>query len=166
MDHVPQTEHVRFDPVDDDPLAYGRILADLWDVAEGLAVVEQDIVIRPDVVDAFLNCPEPWCCYPYECRSSVIPMLGCTRFDSKFLCSYPDAMEEALTLPGGYGPGHYRSVDYSLFRDVLALKHGLQPHCHLPPVEHLNEQQRLSPLVSQEPVLTIDHSYGLGRLAR
>ncbi len=163
MDLVPQTETVWFREVEHDDFEYGRILADAWEKAVGLAVIEQDIVVRKDVVDAFLNCEHEWCCFVYPWTVCIGPAMGCSRWAASFQERYPDAMEEALQLPGGHGPGHFRSVDFVLFRDVLAGKYGEQPHCHLPPVEHLSDRQALQPDVDSTPLLEIPSWYGAAR---
>lgn len=150
-------EHeLRFAHVGDDDYAYGRCLERLWEGGRDFAVVEQDIVIRPDVVDAFTACPEPYCCFPYSWSTEVGPALGCTRFRSELLAAHPEAMREAVATPSAYGqPGHWRQLDVYLMRRILRDRHRLQPHVHLPPVEHLNEQRVLLPGADPTPVMEV-----------
>lgn len=155
--HVPDGDAVRLINVGDDAYLYGRLLAEQWDYRADLAVVEQDIVIRADVVEAFQNCEHDYCCFPYAWTTCVGPALGCTRFRRRFLERYPEAMLEALQTPSSYGlAGHWKQLDVFLMRRILRDKHGEQPHVHLPAVEHLNPEQALVPGASLEPVLTVE----------
>ena len=147
---------LRFEYVGDDDYAYGRALERRWAHGVGFAVVEQDIVIRQDVVDAFDECPEPYCCFPYAWTTDIGPALGCTRFRSELLSAHPEAMRDAVATPSAYGqPGHWRQIDVYLMRRILRDRHGLQPHVHLPPVEHLNEAKRLRDGADPTPVLEV-----------
>lgn len=133
-----------------DPFAYGEVLALQWGFGEDFAVIEQDIVIRPDVVEAFANCPEAYCAFPYAWTTNVGPALGCTRFRADFLQRYPNAMQFVLDMHISY-----RQLDVVLMRRILAKQFGEQPHVHLPPVEHLNPLQRLRPDADPTPMLSV-----------
>lgn len=140
---------VRIDPTD--PYAYGKRLAEEWHRQRSFALCEPDIVYREDVVDAFLDCPEGYCAYPYELATDCMPALGCTRFRASFLRKYPDAMEETLRRRVGF-----RQLDVTLQRAILVREHGEQPHVHLPKVEHLNpEKSPLRPDANPEPLMTL-----------
>lgn len=118
-----------------DDSAYGEIIAELWELGLPLAVVEHDVVIRQDVVDAFVDCPEPYCAFVYQWTTNIGPALGCTRFRPELLDAYPDAARNAA----GVG---YRQFDHALIRRELA-RNGAYPHVHLPIVDHLNPAQQL-----------------------
>lgn len=140
-----------------DPLdhrAYGGTLQNEWQFChaahEGLAIVEPDIVVRPDVIDAFLNCPEPYCAFPYALLTDVMPALGCTRFSAAFIRKYPTLMRDAVATRVGF-----RQFDIVVQRHILVAQFGEQPHVHLPPVEHLNEAKRLRPDASPEPLMSL-----------
>lgn len=156
-EHVPDGDAVRLIDVGPDAYLYGRLLGECWDYQSDLAVVEQDIVIRADVADAFASCEHDYCCFPYAWTTCVGPALGCTRFRKEFLARYPDAMRDALATPSSYGlPGYWKQLDVFLMRRILRDQHGEQPHVHLPPVEHLNPEQALIAGASPEPVLTVE----------
>lgn len=78
--------------------AYYTALRDIWEQRESFAVLEHDVVCRPDVVDAFEECPEPWCIYGYSnichpgCMEAWRNALGCTRFRAEILEAVPDAV--------------------------------------------------------------------------
>lgn len=120
---------------------YGEIIADLWNLGVDFAVVEHDIVIRGDVVDAFVDCPERYCAFPYVWTTNLGPALGCTRFRAELLDDCPDAALNASGIS-------WRQFDYALIRRELA-RSGVYPHLHLPPVEHLNPDQKLLPPFDQ-----------------
>ncbi len=87
--------------------AYYESLCDIWAAGESFATLEHDIICRPDIVEAFENCPEPWCnfwysdvCHPH-CRDAWANHLGCTRFRAELMEKVPDAMS---SIP----PGHLR----------------------------------------------------------
>lgn len=144
--HRPNQIDLRFiDP--EDPFAYGKILKELWEAGEGFAVVEPDIVIRKDVADVFLNCPEPYCAFEYAWLTNIGAALGCTRFGSEFLLKYPTAMAETLAQNVSW-----RQLDVVLMRHILARKYREQPHLHCPPVEHLNPNKQLLPNADSTPL--------------
>ncbi len=134
----------------DDPSHYSHWLADIWAQKQDFVLIEQDIVIRADVTESFLSCPEPWCLFPYAWLTEVGPALGCSRFRAEFLTQFPDAMRKVLQHNVSW-----RQMDVVLMRHVLAREYGQQPHVHLPPVEHLNPRKQLSPDADPTPKLTV-----------
>jgi hypothetical protein len=84
--------------VSEDSAAYWRLLCRLWEDGESFMVVEHDVAFRPDVVEQFTVCSEPWCLFPYanichwECMEAWANMLGCTRFSSELIRACPDAV--------------------------------------------------------------------------
>lgn len=133
--HAPGCVDYR-DVTDDPERAYGRIVAELWRAGTDFAVVEHDIVVRADVIEAFDECAELYCAFPYAWTTNVGPALGCTRFRGELLRGHPSAAAALPALP-------FRQVDYQLMRVELARVRGIRPHLHLPPVEHLNLSQQL-----------------------
>lgn len=132
-----------------DDTAYGREIAKLWGNGD-FAIVEPDIVIRKDVAEAFENCSCGYGAFPYPWTTNVGPALGCTWFRQSFMDKYPAAVEEA-------GPRSisWRQFDVVLMRHVLARKYGEQPHVHLPPVVHLNEEKQLLPDADPTPMMEV-----------
>lgn len=134
--------------------AYGKILAYWWEEChrrgESMFVLEPDIVIRPDVREAFKFCPEPYCAFPYELLTDVMPALGCTRFSAAFIRKYPTLMRDAVATRVGF-----RQFDIVVQRHILVAQFGEQPHVHLPPVVHLNESKRLRPDASPVPLMSL-----------
>jgi hypothetical protein len=118
--------------------AYADLVCELWARGDGFAIVEHDIVVRPDVIDAFEQHPAPYIAYPYRWGQAVGVALGCTRFSSDFLGRFPHAAELARRIPGTYGPGHWRQYDVWLMGAVLRDYYGVQPVGLLPAVEHRN----------------------------
>lgn len=145
---------VVFHDVTGSDTAYAELLVRLWQEGEAFAIVEHDVVVRPDVLQAFDACPEPYCAFPYELGLYVAPALGCTRFRAELLERIPDAAERAARTPSVWGaPGHWRQLDVALLGWVLRDEEGLQPHVHVPPVEHLHAEKRLHPMFETDPVV-------------
>ncbi len=86
--------------VSDSPVAYWELLCSVWADGETFCVIEHDVVCRPDVIEEFEECPEPWCVFPYddfchrECQEAWRNMLGCTRFDASLIAAVPQALED------------------------------------------------------------------------
>ena len=143
-------------PLEDDH-EYGRTLELFWRSGEDVAVIEQDIVIGPHVVEGFHACESPYCAFPYAWSTCIGPALGCTRFRAAFARRYPDAMRDARATPSAWGePGHWKQLDVFLMRRILRDRHGEQPHVHLPPVAHLNPDRQLRTDAPREPVTTVE----------
>lgn len=142
------------DPADDQ--AYGRELRYAWRDARlaysALAVVEPDIVVRPDVITAFLDDPADYLCFPYSWTTDVGCALGCTRFSAAFIKRYPNLIADATATGVSW-----RQLDVVIMRHLLARRYGEQPKVCLPPVEHLNEAKKLLPEASPEPMTTVPH---------
>jgi len=138
-----------------DPVGYVKTIHEYWKEAIGIFIVEPDIVIRPDVVDAVLYCDCDYGCFPYEWLTNVGPALGCTWFRSAFMRKYPKAIEEVLNSRISW-----RQFDVFLMRHLLARQYGEQPHVHLPPVEHLNEHKHLLPNADPTPMMEVPSDIG------
>jgi hypothetical protein len=138
-------EHTVYLDLSHDPdYGYARALTQMWAAGIGFTVVEQDVVPTRRLLRELAACPEPYCAAPYAWHTTVGPALGCTKFSSLLLRTYPDAMTIAARLPSSYGdPGHYRQLDVRLMQSVLRDLYGLQPHCHAP-VEHRNPKAELA----------------------
>lgn len=130
-----------------DPEDYANQFARQWRLGLSFLVVEPDIVIRRDVMEAADNCGCEYGCFPYAWTTNIGPALGCTWFKDTFIAKYPTAAREARIS--------WRQFDVVLMRHVLARKYGEQPHVHLPPVEHLNEAKRLLPEADPAPMMEV-----------
>jgi len=146
-------------PVGDSPFAYGEWLDYHWSMcsrgSQSLAIVEPDIVVRPDVIDAFLNRPDPYVCFPYALLTEVAPALGCTRFSNEFIREHPTLIDEAVAMNVSW-----RQLDVVIQRKLLVGKYGIQPLVLLPPVEHLNPAKALLPDADPTPVMGIPDMFG------
>lgn len=135
-----------FDLADDPEYGYGKLLRQLWADRDGFAIVEHDVVPHLFTLPELALCPEPYCAWPYPWGQAVGVALGCTRFSGLFTRCLPDAVEVALRIPTVFGkPGHFRQLDVWLQGAVLRDLYGWQPHCHLPPVEHRNDEKACEP---------------------
>lgn len=117
--------------------AYTLLLQELWEQGETFAIVEHDIVIRPDTLDAFEDCDQPWCSYTYPFRDTHIAGLGCTRFRAELLAAHPDAVAKTWRETTAVHPaGNWCNLDQRLTNALVAA--GATRHLHGPPVGHLN----------------------------
>lgn len=143
--------------VGDDDYAYGRLLRRVWREGRTFMVVEHDIEVHPWTLDELEACSSPYCSCPYPWTTCVGPAMGATKFSSDFTATYPDALEIACRIPSNYGDGrggHWKQLDVFLQAAVLRDFYNEQPCCHLPPVRHLNEGQRLLDIHRGKPVVT------------
>src|ERR1017187_9292652 len=85
--------------VSDSPLAYYESLKRIWGLGEGFALLEHDVVCRPDIVQAFETCEHPWCTFVYDnlccpgCKEAYNNQLGCTRFSREIVRAVPRAFD-------------------------------------------------------------------------
>jgi len=128
-------KHATWIDVSSSPVAYYGALHDIWEGGESFALLEHDVVCRPDVAKAFEECPEPWCAFGYsdichpECMEAWANMLGCTRFRSELVQQVPDAVS---SIPADGWDWH--NVCDGLGRNLRAA--GFTHHWHFPAVEH------------------------------
>jgi hypothetical protein len=115
--------------------SYYAALLDIWAQGETFALLEHDVVCRPDVVQAFEECPEPWCAYGYgdichwSCMDAWRNVLGCTRFRRELVQAVPDALSR---VPDDRWDWH---TVCDRLGDSLR-EAGFTHHWHWPPVEH------------------------------
>lgn len=116
--------------------AYWRMLAEIWAKGEDFAIIEHDVICRPDVAEQFDACPEPWCVFSYAnmchdaCREAWANMLGATRFRAELIAAVPDALT-SITKP--------EHLDWHNVCDGLGLNlraAGYKHHWHTPHVAH------------------------------
>lgn len=125
--------------------AYWELLAGLWAAGEPFAVIEHDIEIHEHVIPSFVDCPQPWCVFPYVWRWGFTPSpalsdveglltqaLGCTRFGAACLKAHPDLLDHM-------GRRETTRSDWAHLDILLACQlraRGYTPHAHLPEVRH------------------------------
>ena len=115
--------------------AYWGALCEWWATGETFAILEHDIVCRPDVIKAFEACPEPWCVFGYadichpECMEAWRNELGCTRFRVELIAAVPDAV---ASIPPERRDWH--NVCDGLGDNLRAA--GYSHHWHFPWVDH------------------------------
>lgn len=124
--------------------AYYAALTHWWEQGETFAVLEHDVICRPDIVESFDACPELWCTYPYvpececgnpACREAWRNQLGCTRFRAELMTAVPAALRDA--------PPHlwdWHNACDGLGNSLRAA--GFTHHWHLPGVDHHRGVQR------------------------
>jgi hypothetical protein len=122
--------------VSESDTAYAGLLQQLWTAGQTFALVEHDIVIRPEVLDGLADCDRPWCAYAYQLRGQLHAGLGCVKFGADLLRAMPHAVsttwaEQTLVHPAG----HWCNLDDRLSR--VLRRAGVAQHVHTPPVEHL-----------------------------
>lgn len=121
--------------------AYYAALLDIWGSRETFALLEHDVICRPDVIRAFEECPEPWCSYGYSniccqdengyspCQEAWANQLGCVRFRKELIEAAPRALS---SIP----PEHWdwRNVCDRIGERLRAAGHS--HHWHRPGVDH------------------------------
>jgi hypothetical protein len=116
--------------------AYWESLSDIWAKGETFATLEHDIICRPDIVEAFETCPEPWCnfgysemCHP-QCMEAWANHLGCTRFRPELMEKVPDALS-SVTDPA---LRDWHNACDGLGNNLRAA--GFKHHWHFPVAQH------------------------------
>lgn len=115
--------------------SYYALLLEIWQRGESFAVLEHDVICRPDVIEAFEDCPEPWCTYGYSticcpgCMNAWANALGCTRFRTELMQAVPDALSSVPST--GWD---WRNVCDGLGNNLRAA--GYTHHWHEPWVDH------------------------------
>lgn len=131
------------------PDAYWAALCDIWAKGEDFAIIEHDVICRPDVVEQFDACPEPWCTFGYSsmchpaCREAWANQLGLTRFRAEVMAKCPDAL---TSIPEDQRNWHnlcdhiagnkVHGVDQPTLRPGSLRAAGFGHHWHEPYVEH------------------------------
>ncbi len=143
---------VEFRNVRTSPTAYAELITELWAERRGFLIVEEDMSFTVEQLQSLIKCDRPYCANPYEWTTNIGPALGFTKFGARVLRDVP--------TPNLHGVA-WNQVDYVLMRTILGRTHHRQPHLHLPPVQHLNEEK--SPLRPEFQTLTLaDHLAALG----
>jgi hypothetical protein len=122
-----------------DDRTYSDLLEALWDCDQDFCLIEHDIIVDIDAIDAMASCPQWWCANAYAVNhqvGEVITGLGCTRFRSELCHAVPDAVVLAGRRHGGYPRRHWAKVDARLAQVLNSA--GYVVHRHHPDVGHLH----------------------------
>ena len=127
--------------VSQSPLSYYGALRSWWAKGADFVVLEHDVVCRPDVVEAFENCPEPWCVFGYadichpHCMEAWRNELGCTRFRAELIRAVPDALDGTPLGNNGLPiTWDWKNLCDGLGNNLRAKNY--THHWHYPAVEH------------------------------
>lgn len=134
------TQHdVTFWDVSGSDDAYWRLLRRMWSRGDTFIVIEQDVVVRPDSLDALLECPEPWCSFQVPYVGKLYAGLSCAKFSAGLIARHPDALERIASIEDeDHTPRHWCRLDSHLQSHVLN-PGGEIVHVHGPPLEHLRD---------------------------
>ena len=131
--YAPGHVRVRIDPGDVE--AYWRLLAQQWREPGDLLIVEQDIGLRPGVIDALDACPQPWCGNPYPIGRQLLVCLGCTRFSAALKAAEPDLLDAVgRDATGGLPARVWQRLDVRILDHLRS--RGYRQHEHAPSVAH------------------------------
>jgi hypothetical protein len=73
-----------------DPTNYWREIAQRWDGADDLVLIEQDNEITAKVLPSFAACDLDWCTYEYDgLFGKLRQSLGCTKFSAALQRRFP-----------------------------------------------------------------------------
>ena len=128
--------------VSSSPIAYYAALTDIWAQGKTFAILEHDVVCRPDIVAELEQCPEPWCLFGYQdfcheaCRDAWRNQLGCTRFRAEVMQAVPDAL---TAIPPAGWDWHIACNGLGDNLRAANFKH----HWHGPPAGHHRETHRI-----------------------
>ena len=126
--------------VSSSPTAYQSLLATVWQAGSAFCIVEMDIVVYPDAIEAMERCPSPWCVTAYNVGSEYAGYLGCVKFGDALVADQPDVFTEINRLPDDGTPrGYWGRLDTRLER--VLRERGYTKHTHWPAVGHLNPEK-------------------------
>ncbi len=99
---------------------YWRLMADLWKRAEGVILVEHDVLADRAAIDDLITCPADWCAASYNYGNGYISGLGCTKFSKALMERVPDALLRAGERSDSLHPKkHWCRLDASLHRVLV-----------------------------------------------
>lgn len=122
-----------------DPIAYSRLLEELWAAREPFLIVEHDIEPTAEALRQALQCECWWSTSPYRGAGKALidQALGFTRFRSELMGVAPDVVARANRMDDGgpqCPPGHWQRLDARL---VSVLRNdGYHPHHHVEVPHH------------------------------
>ena len=124
-----------------DPLAYYRLVRELWAAGDTFLLVEHDIEINEQALLQAEKCPCVWGVSPYSGPGGIGDLLcaslGFVRFRAELMKDEPDVLSEIGKVADGgleIPPGDFRRLDVRLSTE-LKLR-GYEPHVHASQVHH------------------------------
>lgn len=121
-----------------DSTDYWSLLSDCWSNGETFAIVEHDIVVRPESLAELDTCPYEWCSFgaPYFC--GVYHGLGCVKFTANLIARHPNALDKVAAYHDeGHPSKHWCRLDAWLQDRVLASEYR---HRHETVLEHAKKE--------------------------
>lgn len=112
-----------------DPYAYWRLIKRLYEHGDDWCIIEQDIVITQEQLDALDTCTEPWCVYGYHRGGVVFAALGTLRLRREVMVAYPNLL--TFDTPEHVYFDQCDGTLYGKLRNV-----NLKEHRHEPNVGH------------------------------
>jgi hypothetical protein len=125
-----------------DDLAYWQAISERWDGTQDLVVIEHDIVIHDQVIPQFMDCPSPWCTFPYfygpdhDPSRVMYQALGCAKFSAECQARFPvKHIASSVSARDGVPPvPPWHSCDTYITRALIYA--GIQTCLHEPWVTH------------------------------
>lgn len=129
----PYAEFIELDPAD--PAAYPRLLYGLWEAAEDVVIVEQDVEVPSSFLDDFAACRNEWCVLDPADRPGLA-WMGCVRFRAALMVRFPDVVAWSQAVDDdGDRAWTWHKIDVRLERFLRAER--VIPCCHsTPPAVH------------------------------
>lgn len=116
--------------------AYWRLLAEMWEACDTFAVVEHDVIVRPDSLDELERCAGDWCAFGVSYGDGGHAGLGCAKFTAGITGRHRDALEQiGRRSDSTHPPRHWCRVDGWL--DEYLRARGERKCVHGPPLEHV-----------------------------
>ena len=138
-----RASHGEFETVDvsADPMAYYRLVRELWAAGKTFLLVEHDITVNTQAILQAEKCSCLWGISPYNGPGGIGDLLyaslGFVRFREELMVAEPDVMERVgIANDGGIEvlPGDYRRLDVRLSHELKM--RGYEPHVHATRVAH------------------------------
>lgn len=132
---------VTFEDVSASDESYWQLFDELWRKAQTFAIIEHDVVVRPDTLDELEGCEHDWCAFTIPYVGQEYAGLGCAKFTSELIARVPDALAQVAGIPGDatHPPRHWCRLDAWL-QGVLE-QAGERKHVHGPPLGHRDGEE-------------------------
>ena len=116
--------------------AYWELISSLWREAQDFAVVEHDVIVRPDTFDEFENCQGDWCAFQIPYLHGYYPGMGCVRFRAGLMRAYPSLLDQVAAMSNEKHPRRHWCVVDGFMRFILTERLMVSQCVHQPPVGH------------------------------
>ncbi len=122
--------------------AYHDLFERLWAEGRGFINIEQDMVVRPGVVEELWACRHDWCGFAYNISTGYGSWLGCVKFSDDLVHTCPAAITDIDSLPPDGTPRRYWGRLDTRLQQVFEQRYQLRQHVHWPALWNLNPNQR------------------------